>query len=375
MNVPFIDLRRFESGFQERWLEACRSISENTAFVGGPEVIALESELATATGCAHAVGCANGTDALQLALRALGVGPGDVVLIPDATFWATFEAVINCGARPVTIDIDRADLQMDFDLFRKAVDDLSPRAAILVHLYGWGSAHLDDFRAFCRERGLPLLEDGAQAFGTRWRGESIFADAEVATLSFYPAKVLGACGDAGAVLTGNEELAATMRRLGNHGRTSHYEHGEVGWNSRMGGFEAAYLRLSLEHIDQRLGSRRRLAERYRQQVEEEGIEVRAAPPGYEENGYLNVSLLPAETRGTVHQALHEQGIGFGTVYPGAMSRQPGAEPWQAGRVGGENAHWLSESILNLPLFAYMKDEEQDQVLAVLAEALRAAATR
>ncbi len=371
MNVPFIDLRRFEPGFQDRWLEACRSISANTAFVGGPEVTALESELAAATGCSHVVGCANGTDALQLALRALGVGPGDVVLIPDATFWATFEAVVNCGARPVTVDIDRADLQMDFELFRKAVDELSPRAAILVHLYGWGSARLDDFRSFCRERELPLLEDGAQAFGTLWQGKSIFADAEVATLSFYPAKVLGACGDAGALLTDDEELAATLRRLGNHGRTSHYEHGEVGWNSRMGGFEAAYLRLSLEHIEPRLESRRRLAERYRQHLAAEGIEVRAAPTGYRENGYLNVSLLPPEIRAAVHAALHEHGVGFGTVYPGAMSRQPGAEAWQAGSVGGENAHWLSGSILNLPLFAYMKDEEQDRVLSVLADVLPA----
>lgn len=373
MTVPFIDLRRFEPDFQDRWSEKCRAISEATAFVGGPEVSALEQELAGATGCPQVIACANGTDALQLVLRASGVGPGDLVLIPDATFWATFEAVVNCGARPVTVDIDRGDLQMSFELFRKAVAETSPKAAILVHLYGWGSAHLDDYRSFCREQRLPLIEDGAQAFGTRWKGASIFQEADLATLSFYPAKVLGACGDAGAVLVRDPELAESIRRLGNHGRTSHYDHGMVGWNSRMGGFEAAYLRLCLEHIDARLGSRRRFAERYRQELETAAaIDVRAAPAGFDENGYLNVSLLPPSARPAMQDTLRQRGIGFGTVYPGAMSRQPGAEGWLAGRFGGDNAHWLSESILNLPLFAYMTDSEQDEVFAALSVALAGA---
>ncbi len=229
MAVPFIDLRRFEDGFLERWAEKCAHVSANTMFVGGPENAALEKRLVEDTGVGAAVGCANGTDALQLALRAVGVEDGDLVLIPDATFWATFEAVVNVGARPVTVDIDPVDLQMDFELFCKAAEEHKPKAAILVHLYGWGSARLAEYRAYCKDKGIILIEDGAQCYGVKYKGESIYKGATISTISFYPAKVLGSCGDAGAVLCESEELANTVRLLGNHGRTSHYGHGYVGW--------------------------------------------------------------------------------------------------------------------------------------------------
>jgi len=368
MSVSFIDLRRFEPDFLERWATICREISAKTQFVGGPEAQRLERRLAESWGCAEVVGCANGTDALQLALRAAGVGPGDVVLIPDATFWATFEAVVNVGARVVTVDIDPEDLQMDFELFRRAVEEYRPKAAILVHLYGWGSARLGDYRAFCRERGLPLIEDGAQAFGVEWRGEPIFAGGEQVTLSFYPAKVLGACGDAGAVACSTPELAQRVRQLGNHGRTTHYGHGLVGWNSRLGGFEAAYLNLGLDYMPERLASRRHLATLYRERLDALGVPTMGPPEGYLENGYLNVTLIPPDRRPKVEEVLRESGIGFGNVYPGAMSEQPGAAEFLAGKMGGEEASKLSRSVLNLPLFAYMSDDEFEEVLTVFERA-------
>lgn len=368
MAVPFIDLRRFEPGFMPRWLERCRELTETTQFVGGPTVAALEERLARESGVAAAVACANGTDALQLALRAVGVGPGDRVLIPDATFWATFEAVVNVGARPVTVDVDRDDLQMDFELFREAVAEVAPKAAILVHLYGWGSSHLAEYRTFCRGRGIHLIEDGAQSFGTTFRGEPIAADAELATISFYPAKVLGACGDAGAVLCSSPALAETVRRLGNHGRTSHYEHGLVGWNSRMDGFSAAFLDLSLDHLAERLASRRRTAEIYRGRLADLPWRQVTAPDGYESNGYLDVQWLEPTRRPAIETALRAAGIGYGTVYPGAMSRQPGAAGYLAGRYGGAVADELARGVLNLPLFAYMTDDEIDEVVAAVRSA-------
>lgn len=372
MAVPFIDLRRFEPDFLERWLDACRDVTENTRFVGGPDVARLERSLTEESGAHAFVACANGTDALQLALRAAGVGPDDRVLLPDATFWATFEAVVNCGGRPVTVDIDAGDLQMDFDLFCEAVDRYKPRAAILVHLYGWGSARLEEFRTFCRERQLPLIEDGAQCFGVRWRGESIYRGAELATVSFYPAKVLGACGDAGGVYCSTPELEDTVRRLGNHGRQDHYRYGMVGWNSRMSGFDAAYLNLGLEYFEQRLASRRLLAARYRRLLPELDVRVPELPEGYEENGYLSVTLQDPERREAIEQALQGAGIGVGQVYPGSMSTQPGAEGCLYAAVGGNQAQLLSRSVLNLPLFAYMTEAEQDEVVGALGEALKSA---
>ncbi len=369
MAVPFIDLRRFEPDFLDRWAEACRDVSAETRFVGGPDVTRLEDRLAAACEIEAVIGCANGTDALQLALRAAGVGPDDRVLLPDATFWATFEAVVNCGGRPITVDIDESDLQMDFELFREAVDRYRPAAAILVHLYGWGSARLDEFRALCRERELPLIEDAAQAYGVTWQGRSIFHDAQIATLSFYPAKVLGACGDAGAVLVADPELADRVRRLGNHGRTTHYGHGLVGWNSRLSGLDAAYLNLCLDYLPKRLTSRRRAAERYRELLTDLDLRSVAPPEGYRENGYLNVSLLEPPVRTAVEAVLKEHGIGFGNTYPTAISKQPGADGYLEAAVGGERADTLARSVLNLPLFAYITDAEVDESAAVLRTAL------
>lgn len=374
MSVPFIDLRRFEPDFLSRWAETSARISENTMFVGGPETAKLEKTLADEAGAAAVVGCANGTDALQLALRAAGVGHGDLVLIPDATFWATFEAVVNVGARPVTVDIDMADLQMDFDLFRAAVEEYKPKAAILVHLYGWASAKLDEFRQFCDERGVFLVEDGAQCYGVTWKGDSVYKDAKLATVSFYPAKVLGSCGDAGAVYCATNDLADTVRMLGNHGRTTHYGHGLVGWNSRMGGFDAAFLNLSLEYVGERIRSRRKSAEVYRERFADLGVQVVGPPDGYVENGYLAVTLHDPGARPALEEALREAKIGFGTVYPGAMSRQPGAGGFIAGAVKGDNAHYLSQSIINPPLFAGMTGAEIDEVVGVFARALGRAAT-
>ena len=378
MAVPFIDLKRFEPDFQDRWQDICRKISLNTQFVGGPEAGKLEETLKDRADVEAVIGCANGTDALQLALRAAGIGPGDTVMIPDATFWATFEAVVNVGARVITVDIDPHDLQMDFELLQEALESHPAKAVILVHLYGWGSARLDDFRRLCRERGITLIEDGAQSIGTTWNDAPIYRECELATVSFYPAKVLGSCGDAGAVYCNppesNPELATTVRQLSNHGRTSHYGHGLVGWNSRMGGFDAAYLNLSLEYLDQRIADRRRRAAEYRERLtslgtESQGIRPISPPDGYRENGYLNVLQVEPELRPALQDALKKAEIGFGTVYPGAMSKQPGAGPFLEATIGGARATALAESVLNLPLFAYMRDDEMDEVLDAVSRVL------
>lgn len=370
MPVPFIDLRRFESDFQQRWAEKCAHISQNTMFVGGPEAAELEKRLQERSGAAAVVGCANGTDALQLALRAAGVGPGDTVLIPDATFWATFEAVVNVNARPVTVDIDLTDLQLDYDLFLQAVEKYRPKAVILVHLYGWASAKVREFRSFCREREIALIEDGAQSFDLTIGGESIYKGAQLATCSFYPAKVFGSCGDAGAVYCESQELGEKVRRLGNHGRSTHYGHSDVGWNSRIGGFDAAYLNLTLDYIDARIEDRRRWAEKYRQFYSENEICHVGPPEGHRENGYLTVALIDPEKRPAIQNVLKEKGIGSANVYPGAMSTQPGAEGWILDKAGGEKADLLSRSVLNLPLFAYMKEEEFEEVCRQFLAAFR-----
>lgn len=369
MKVPFIDITRFEPDFKERWLAKVDTMTCNAQFIGGGEVAALEKGLSEVLGVAHAVSCANGTDALQLALRALKVGAGDTVLVPNATFWATFEAVVNVGANPVTVDVSLADGGVDFAAFEKAIIEVKPKVAILVHLYGWGSERLHDLRKLCAKHQVPLLEDGAQCFGVIYRGESIFKNALISTTSFYPAKVLGGAGDGGAVFTSDAELADRVRRLGNHGRTAHYGYGDVGWNSRLDSLQAAFLNISLDYIEKRIASRRAAVAQYRDLLPAAGLVPVAAPSDFVENGYCNVCMIPdREKKAHLEKLLKENSIGFANIYPGVMSAQAGAKPYLKAHYGGKNAEQLCDSVLNLPLFPYMTQAEIERVVTVVREA-------
>ena len=359
MPVPFIDLKRYEPGFLDAWNARIADLSKNAQFIGGEDVQQLETTLSRENEVAHSIACANGTDALQLALRGCGVGPGDDVLIPDNTFWATFEAVVNVGARPSTVDINPIDLQMDFVLFQEAVTELKPRAAIIAHLYGWASEDLARFRSFAKERGVILIEDGAQCYGVRVAGRPIYQGAHISTISFYPAKVFGGAGDGGAVLTQDADVAMKIRSLGNHGREAHYAHGSCGWNSRMDTFQAAFLNLSHPHLLARLADRIRLARRYRETFPMHTVR---APAGIDENGYLTALRFEPGTRARVIDRLKQDGIGHGIVYPDAVQDQKGAQGLLHKAFGGGQARQLAQQVLSLPLFPYLTNHEFDQVV-------------
>ncbi|QMV66054.1 DegT/DnrJ/EryC1/StrS family aminotransferase [Pseudomonas berkeleyensis] len=370
MNVPFIDLKRLEAGFHEALMEKFHAMTLGAQFIGGAEVATLETRLQSELQVTHAISCANGTDALQLALRAVGVGAGDLVLVPNVTFWATFEAVVNVGARPVTVDADLRDGGVSFEAFEQAIRNAKPKAALVAHLYGWGSARLLELRALCREQGVVLVEDGAQSFGARYQGEPIYKGAQISTTSFYPAKVLGGAGDGGAVFTDDAALADKVRRLGNHGRTAHYGYGDVGWNSRLDSLQAAFLNLSLDHIDARIASRREAVAFYQKHLPAAGIQLMNAPSDYDENGYCNVCLVPdAALKARLEAELKAEGIGFGNIYPGVMSSQPGAVASLAGHFGGQVGEQLCASVLNLPLFPYMTESELQRVVEVVGSVI------
>lgn len=371
MKVPFIDIARHEEGFRSMWSERVAQMTAGTQFMGGAEIKTLEDRLSDYCGTKFAVSCANGTDAIQLALRALGVGKDDIVLVPNATFWATFEAVVNVNAVPVTVDIDLSDGGVDLAAFEEAIKVERPKAAIIAHLYGWGTKALASLRTLCAEHGVFLIEDGAQAIGVTYGGAPIYTGALISTVSFYPAKVLGAAGDAGAVLTDDAELASRVRRLSNHGRTEHYGFGDVGWNSRMDSLQAAYLNLSFEHLGERIASRRAAAEDYRRLLPAIGIVPMDAPASYAENGYCNVCLIEdTERKAHIEGALRRNEIGFGNIYPGTIASQEGAKPYLKAHYGGDSADQLARSVLNLPLFAYITEQEIASVIGVLSEAMK-----
>lgn len=361
--IPFIDLGR-----KEYLLDEIEEIFQSKRFIGGKAVSALEEELANRLGTENCVTCGNGTDALQLALRSKGIDRGDRVLVPEYTFWATAEAVVNVGAVPITVDINAADKCMDYELFVRAVDKYSPRAVILVHVLGWCSADLLSFRETCRDRDIILIEDGAQSFGTEINGESVFTGADCITTSFYPAKVLGGCGDGGAVFTRCGDQANLVRRLANHGRADHYSHSEVGWNSRLDSINAQYLLQRLFSIDAEIKERQEIARQYKEELRNEtAISVVQAPTRVTENGYLfTIEFDTAESRDTARDALQSKKIATAITYPVPLSSQSAFIKESYQRFSAPSvAESFGCRLLNLPIFPGMTESEQEQVICSL----------
>ena len=366
MKVPFIDIKRYEDGFLDEWDAKVSSLSSSASFIGGNEVSQLETNLCQFLDVENTVTCSNGTDALQIALRASGVEREDLVLIPDVTFWATFEAVINVGAKPICIDVDESSGGVDEEVFYEAAKKFKPKAAILAHLYGWGTPNLKKIRSFCEAENIILIEDGAQCFGVNYQNQAIYKDALISTTSFYPAKVLGAAGDGGAIFTNNEDLADKARKLSNHGRDEHYGHGYVGWNSRLDTLQAAFLNISMKYINHRIRSRRQTANKYKKFLANLNIQHITPHPDFEENGYANLCIIKDEgTKSKIQAGFQNLGIGFGNIYPGAMSDQKGAKDDLASYCGTGKSKIFCKSVFNLPLFPYMNDEEINYILRSL----------
>ena len=371
MPVPFIDLQRLVSKVKADVLPVWAECLDKCEFVGGPKVIALEKKLNGVLGVNHTIACANGTDALVVALQGLGVKRGMKVALPNMTFWATFEAIVQLGATPVLLDVDPDDLQMSFSELKSAHEAHRFDAAILVHLFGWTSARLGEIRAFCKERNIALLEDGAQCFGVEWNGKPILAEAEVATVSFYPAKVVGGAQDGGAITTISEKREAFIRSLCNHGRSDHYSYAHVGWNSRMGAPNAAFISRVLDELPAILESRRAGAQVYRDKLEwNPRIRVFGPPAGVKENGYLNVMTIEGKKGADLVAALKTAGIGAARTYPETMDIQPPVKETGAILHGDLSvSKRFCESVVNLPLFHGITAAECEEAASALLKAL------
>jgi UDP-2-acetamido-2-deoxy-ribo-hexuluronate aminotransferase len=367
--IPFIDLhpvsRLVADAVAARWA----GVVERCEFVGGAGVQELEAEIARFCATRTAIACSNGSDALVLALQAAGVQAGMHVALPNLTFWATFEAVVQLGAIPVLIDISPDDLQLDLDELRRAHARYRFRHAILVHLYGWASAALLAIRAFCADHDVCLIEDAAQAIGVELAGQPVLAGAAIATLSFYPAKVIGGCMDGGAVVTGDGDLARTVRSLANHGRSAHYSYQRVGWNSRMGGLQAHYLLEMMKHAGAILAARRRLVAAYRAQWTDIAGRLRGPSSEIAENGYLLVVECERPADGCV-AAFEQRAIGVARTYPETIDQQAPARGRfvAAGELGRSRA--FAQRVLNLPLYFGLSEHAVAEVAGAARHILR-----
>lgn len=364
MSVPFLDLRVQFQQLKADLLPELTGIMERGAFIGGAALRDFETDFATYCGAAHAVGVANGTDALELACRAAGIGPGDEVITAANTFVATVEAIVLAGASPVLVDMDPATYHLDIAQVEAAITPRT-RALLPVHLYG-DPVDMDPLLAIAARHGLLVIEDAAQAHGARYKGRRCGSLAPLAGFSFYPGKNLGAYGDGGAVLAASAEHAQAVREIGDHGSPRKYHHARLGRNSRLDALQAAVLRVKLAHLDAWNAGRRRVAAAYRERLNGVGdLRLPLERPDHEPVYHLFV--IRSTQVAAIAASLQAAEIGFGYHYPQPVHRQPAFA--QLGRPGQfPEAERGAGEILSLPMYAELSQAMVDQVCAAVRAA-------
>lgn len=365
--VPLVDLAAQHAAIADEVAAGWADVLAHTAFVNGPQVAAFEAELAAYTGVAHCVGVGSGTDAVELALRALGVGPGDECVVPANTFVATAEAVARTGATPVLADCAGDTALLDVAAAVAAVTART-RAVLPVHLYGQ-PAPVELLRAALPDR-VAVVEDAAQSHGARRHGRPAGSLGDISATSFYPGKNLGAYGDGGAVTTDDPGLAEAVRLLREHGSPRKYEHPVLGFNSRLDTLQAVVLSAKLRRLDAGNEARRLAASRYDKLLA--GL-AGVAPPvvaeGNEPVWHLYVVRVP--DRDAVLERLHANGIGAGVHYPAPVHRTGAFAHLGRGDGAFPVAERLAGEILSLPLFPSITQAQQERVVDVLAGAVGA----
>ena len=363
--VPLMDLKSQYESIRDQVGQAVADVMESASFVNGPNVKAFEREMADYVGVRHAIGVGSGTDALVLTLRALGVGPGDEVIVPAFTFLATCSSVMLLGGTPVLVDIDEDTYCIDVD---QAVSKVSPttKAIIPVHLFGH-PADMDPLLELAAERGIRIVEDNAQAIGARYKDMMTGSIGDVGCLSFYPSKNLGAYGDGGMVLTNDDGLAGVVTRLRSHGWKQKYYPEMVGYNSRLDEIQAAILRVKLQHIDEWNHGRRDHAGTYGELLA--GLSLR--PPGeaaYAGSVY-HLYVVEVHDRQRVIAELDSNGIGNAVYYPYPLHMTPILASLGHGPGDFPVSERAAERCLAIPLFPEMTGGQIEHVATVLREAV------
>jgi dTDP-4-amino-4,6-dideoxygalactose transaminase len=357
--IPIVDLKAQLERIRPEIDEAIARVLASTAFVFGEDVKALEREFADFCGTTHACAVANGTDALHIALRAHGIGPGDEVVTVANTFIATGEAILLVGAKPVFVDVDAETFTMDPQRLEEAI---TPRTRLLlpVHLYG----HPADMTAIGevgRRHGLPVLEDAAQAHGAEWRGRRAGALGHAACFSFYPAKNLGAYGDAGMITSSDAEFVARVRQIANHGAGAHqYDNVVLGTNSRLDSLQAAILRVKLRHLERWTEERRSRAAVYSRTLEgASGVTLPREREGARSSWHLYT--IRSARRDALQAHLKERGIASAVHYPRPIHLQPSMAG--AGGKAGDLpvSEQVSREVLCLPIYPELPDEDVERI--------------
>lgn len=366
-NVPFLDLAAMTNEVRGTIDQGWKQLLENSRFIGGDAVERFERDWAAYCEAPHAIGVANGTDALLLTLKGLGIGAGDEVIVQSNTFVATAEAVVLAGATPVFADVSPITLQLTAADVEAAITKRT-RAVIVVHLYGQ-MADMGELARVCDNAGLILLEDAAQAHGATWHGRRAGSIGRAGCFSFYPGKNLGAFGDAGAIVTADADLAKRIRSLRDHGRIagSHYEHEYVGTNSRLDALQAVVLSAKLAKLDDWNKARRAIAEQYRFAFGVGSVHMIEETP--RTRGVYHLAVVRVPERDRVQHQLAEMGIQTGIHYPLPCHQQAPYRPYAKGPLPVTEA--AAPELLSLPMFPHMTGEQVSRVSDAVFEVVMA----
>lgn len=360
--MQFRDLQRQYEAMRAEMDEVLLQATRSGAYIMGPQVAELEQQLANYVGVKHCITCANGTDALRLALMALGIGPGDIVLVPDFTFFATAEAVAIVGATPIFVDVDKDTYNIDVTHLRDVYRELEhkPKAVISVDLFGQ-PADYDYLHETCDNFGMVLIEDGAQGFGGSIGGQRNCSFGDISTTSFFPAKPLGCYGDGGALFTNNDDYAALLRSLRIHGKgADKYDNVRLGLNSRLDTLQAAVLQVKMKHFDEELKAVNHVAKKYTELLSGK-VTTPLMPQGYTSSWAQYT--IQAENRDEIQARLKAAGIPSMVYYPRTMSQQTAFA--YLGQKPCPVAEKLAKTVLSLPIHPYMTDEEIETVATLI----------
>jgi UDP-2-acetamido-2-deoxy-ribo-hexuluronate aminotransferase len=362
--MNFIDLKEQYRRYKEEIRAEIDNTLEATQFIGGPALAKLETELASFCGAKHAIGCSSGTDGLILALMALDIEPGDEIIVPDFTFFATAETVSFLGAKPVFVDIEEDTYNINPDLIEAVITERT-KGIIAVSLYGQ-CADFERLASIARKHNLFLIEDAAQSFGAGYNSKKSGNLCEVAITSFYPAKPLGAYGDGGALFTSSDELAEKIRMLLNHGQNASYKHRYIGINGRLDALQAAVLRVKLKHFNEELENRQQVAGWYT-----EALTGMVVTPEIKNGNTCSWAqyTVRSDKREQIIDHLKKKGIPVAIHYPLPVHKQEAYSNQQLADKDFPVAVRMSREVFSLPMHPFLTREESQQVASAIEEAL------
>ena len=349
--MQFIDLVAQQDRIKDKLNANIQKVLAHGQYILGPEVHELEEKLAAYTGAKYCITCANGTDALQIAQMAFGIGPGDEVITPGFTYIATAETVALLGAKPVYVDVCPKTYNLDPQKLEAAITSKT-KAIIPVSLYGQ-CADLDAINAIANKYGIPVIEDAAQSFGAIYKGKKSCNLSTVATTSFFPSKPLGCYGDGGAIFTNDDELAQVLRQIARHGQDRRYHHIRVGVNSRLDTLQAAILLPKLEILEDEMQARQHIAETYTRLFNEAGISTTPFVETHNQSAWAQYTIQ-VENRDEVQAKLKEQGIPTAVHYPIPLNKQPAVAAANAVLPVGDA---VAEKVMSLPMHPYMRNAD------------------